>query len=131
MTNSVPMDYIQLYDRIMGIDSKIRFVVIVDLEGRKMSGGQRDGISNHLSPDDERQSIRHAIDAWKLRMHFTGSIGKGKYAFAEYEKIKRITIPVDDKHLIYMTVETDADHTRIIGQILLEIQTLCIPSMVK
>lgn len=131
MTNSVPMDYIQLYDRIMGIDSKIRFVVIVDLEGRKMSGGQRDGISNHLSPDDERQSIRHAIDAWKLRMHFTGSIGKGKYAFAEYEKIKRITIPVDDKHLIYMTVETDADHTRIIGQILSEIQTLCIPSMVK
>lgn len=125
------MDYIQLYDRIMGIDSKIRFVVIVDLEGRKMSGGQRDGISNHLSPDDERQSIRHAIDAWKLRMHFTGSIGKGKYAFAEYEKIKRITIPVDDKHLIYMTVETDADHTRIIGQILSEIQTLCIPSMVK
>lgn len=125
------MDYIQLYDRIMGIDSKIRFVVIVDLEGRKMSGGQRDGISNHLSPDDERQSIRHAIDAWKMRMHFTGSIGKGKYAFAEYEKIKRITIPVDDKHLIYMTVETDADHTRIIGQILSEIQTLCIPSMVK
>jgi len=125
------MDYIQLYDRIMGIDPKIRFVVIVDLEGRRMSGGQRDGISNHLSPDDERQSIRHAIDAWKLRMHFTGSIGKGRYAFAEYEKIKRITIPVDDKHLIYMTVETDADHTKIISQILSQIQALCIPSMVK
>ncbi len=125
------MDYIQLYDQIMRLDQKIRFVVIVDMEGRKMSGGQRDGISNHLSPEDERQSIRHAIDAWKLRMHFTGSIGKGKYAFAEYEKIKRITIPVDDKHLIYMTVEVDADHTKIIDEILSEIHALCITSMVK
>lgn len=125
------MDYITLYDQIMKLDQKIRFVVIVDMEGRKMSGGQRDGISNHLSPEDERQSIRHAIDAWKLRMHFTGSIGKGKYAFAEYEKIKRITIPVDDKHLIYMTVEVDADHTKIIDEILSEIHALCITSMVK
>ena len=41
-------------------------------------------------------------------------IGKGKYVLAEYEKIKRITMPLDDHHLLYITTEPDADHSRII-----------------
>ena len=118
------MDYMKLYHDILNIDPKIRFVTIVDIEGQLMAGGQRDGISNYLSPEDERQSIKHAIDAWKLRMHFTGSIGKGKYVLAEYEKIKRMTIPIDDKHVIYMTSEVDADHTQIINKILRLIASL-------
>lgn len=112
------MDYIKLHKDILGIDPKIRFVTIVDIEGRLMAGGQREELSNYLSPEEERQSIKHAIDAWKLRMHFTGSIGKGKYVLAEYEKIKRITIPVDEKHVIYMTTEVNADHNGIISGIL-------------
>lgn len=112
------MDYTKLHKDIMDIDPAIRYVIIVDMDGRPMAGGQREGTSNYLSPDEERQSIRHAIDAWKLRMHFTGSIGKGKYVMAEYEKIKRMTIPVDDKHVIYMTTEVSADHDKIIHSIL-------------
>ena len=112
------MDYIKLRKDIMDIDPKIRFVTIVDMEGRLMAGGQREGVSNYLSPQEEQQSIKHAIEAWKLRMHFTGSIGKGKYVLAEYEKIKRITLPIDDKHVIYMTTEVSADHSRIIASIL-------------
>lgn len=112
------MDYIRLHKNIMDIDPKIRFVTIVDIEGRLMAGGQREGISNYLSPNEEQQSIRHAIEAWKLRMNFTGSIGKGKYVLAEYEKIKRMTIPIDEKHVIYMTTEVSADHDKIIKSIL-------------
>ncbi|TBR23407.1 MAG: hypothetical protein EPO63_05770 [Candidatus Nitrosotenuis sp.] len=112
------MDYKNLYNNIMNLDSKIRFVTIVDTDGRLMFGGQREGLSNYLTPTEERESIRHAIEAWKLRMKFTGSIGAGKYAMAEYEKIKRITIPLDDKHIIYMTTEVEADHSTIINKIL-------------
>ena len=111
------MDYIKLRKDIMDIDPKIRFVTIIDMEGRLMAGGQREGVSNYLSPEEEQQSIRHAIETWKLRIHFTSSIGKGKYVLAEYEKIKRITIPIDDKHVIYMTSEVSADHSSIIANI--------------
>lgn len=112
------MDYKKLYTNIMDLDPKIRFVTIVDMEGRLMFGGQREGVSNYLTPTEERESIRHAIDAWKLRTKFAGSIGVGKYAMAEYENIKRITIPLDDKHIIYMTTEVNADHAIIINKIL-------------
>ena len=42
---------------------------------------------------------------------------KGKYVLAEYEKIKRITIPLNYKHLLYMTTEVECDHSRLIDRI--------------
>jgi len=44
--------------------------------------------------------------------------GKGKYAMTEYEKIKRITIPLDDEHLLLITIEVEADHAQIISNVL-------------
>ena len=37
---------------------------------------------------------------------------------AEYEKIKRITIPLDDDHLLLITTEVQADHSKIINNTL-------------
>ena len=36
----------------------------------------------------------------------------------EYEKIKRITIPLDDDHLLLITIEVEADHAKIITNVL-------------
>ena len=111
-------DFKKIYKEIMALDKSIRFVTIIDSEGRLMYGGQREGVTSYLKPDYQKDSLRHALDAWALRNRFSGSIGKGKYAFAEYEKIKRITIPLDEKHLIYLTTEVDTDHDKIIKQVL-------------
>jgi len=35
-----------------------------------------------------------------------------------YENIKRITIPLDPRHLLYLTTEDDADHVTIIDRAL-------------
>jgi hypothetical protein len=45
-------------------------------------------------------------------------IGKGKYVLAEYEKIERITMPLGDEHLLYITTEPEADHSRIIEKVM-------------
>ncbi len=114
----VSLDYRKLYKEIMDLDPKIRFVTVIDCDGKLMYGGQREGVISHLKPEYQRRSLRHTLDAWELRNRFAGSIGEGKYAFAEYEKIKRITIPLGTKHLIYVTTERSADHTQIISDIL-------------
>ena len=41
---------------------------------------------------------------------------------AEYEKVKRITIPLENNNLLLITVEVEADHTNIINQILDDIK---------
>jgi hypothetical protein len=37
---------------------------------------------------------------------------------AEYEKIKRITVPLEQNHLLLVTTEVNADHNKIIENIL-------------
>jgi hypothetical protein len=37
---------------------------------------------------------------------------------AEYEKIKRITFPLDLDHLLLVTTEVDAEHVKVIDRIL-------------
>ncbi|MBM2818584.1 MAG: hypothetical protein HW410_266 [Nitrosarchaeum sp.] len=58
------------------------------------------------------------MDAWKLRDKFTDFIGKGKYALVVYEKIKRITIPLESDKIIYLTTEPEVDHDRLIKNIM-------------
>jgi hypothetical protein len=55
---------------------------------------------------------------WGLRNSLSPKVGKGKYAMAEYEKIKRITFPLDVDHLLLVTTETNADHVSIISNVL-------------
>jgi hypothetical protein len=58
-----------------------------------------------------------AVNAWKSRGQLADKIGRGKYVLAEYEKIKRITMPLDENHLLYITTEVNADHDKIINAI--------------
>ena len=37
---------------------------------------------------------------------------------SEYQKIKRITFPLEQNHLLLVTTEVDADHDKIIKDIL-------------
>jgi hypothetical protein len=72
-------------------------------------------VKNMLTPDESKKSLELAVNAWKTRSQLAPKIGKGKYVLAEYEKIKRITMPLNDNHLLYITTEVDADHSKIIN----------------
>jgi hypothetical protein len=58
-----------------------------------------------------------AVNSWKIRTQLEPKIGKGKYVLAEYEKIKRITMPLGDNHILYVTTEVEADHSSLIDSI--------------
>jgi hypothetical protein len=83
----------------------------------KYSGHRKD-VSSLLTPLESKKSLQQAITAWKSRNEYADKIGKGKYVLAAYEKIKRITVPLDDEHLIYITIESEADHDKIIKKTL-------------
>jgi hypothetical protein len=108
------MDYKSIHERIMNVDPKIRLVTICDLNGKIMYSDHREGVKNLLSPEESKKSLELAVNAWKTRSTLQSKIGKGKYVLAEYEKIKRITMPLDDEHILYITTEVEADHSKII-----------------
>ena len=111
------IDYKKLYEDITNADPKIRLVTICDLNGRVMYSEHRQGVTNLLTPEESKQSLELAVNSWKIRSKLAPKIGKGKYVLAEYEKIKRITMPLKDDHLLYITTEPEADHSKIIERV--------------
>jgi hypothetical protein len=107
-------DYKSLYEKIMSLDPKIRFATIFDMNGEVKYSGHRSGVENLLTPEESQKSLNLAINAWKSRNEVSGKIGKGKYALVEYEKLKRITMPLDSDHILYITTDVEADHAPII-----------------
>jgi hypothetical protein len=110
------MNYQKLQRDIMNIDSKIRLVTICDINGKVMFSDHRQGVKNLLSPEESKESLELAVNSWKIRSKLAPKIGKGKYVLAEYEKIKRITMPLGDNHILYVTTEPEADHSNIINR---------------
>ena len=111
------MDHKKIYEDIMNSDPKIRLVTICDLDGKIMHSGHRQGVTNLLTPEESKKSLELAIKAWKTRSELAPKIGKGKYVLAEYEKLKRITMPLGEGHILYITTEVDADDRGIIEKV--------------
>ena len=111
------MDYKHIYEEIMNSDPNIRLVTICDQNGKIMYSDHRQGVKNLLTPEESKKSLELAVNAWKTRSTLAPKIGKGKYVLAEYEKIKRITMPLDDNHLLYVTTEVQSDDSALINKI--------------
>ena len=117
------MDYGKLCNEILMIDPKIHYAGVCDNTGETKYGGQREGVKSLLSPEEIKRSNLQVLARWALRNSLSPKVGKGRYAMAEYEKVKRITIPLEDNsRLLLITTEVDVNHDRIIDHVLKLIQ---------
>jgi hypothetical protein len=110
------MNYQKTHSDIMNLDPKIRMVTICDSSGKIMFSDHKPGVTNLLTLDESKKSLEMAVNAWKTRSQLEDKLGKGHYVLAEYDKIKRITMPYGE-HLLYITTEVEADHSRILDGI--------------
>jgi hypothetical protein len=107
----------QHYNDIVNIDPNIRLITICNSEGKTMYSRHRQGVKNLLTPEESKRSLEMAMMGWKVRSDLSRKIGKGRYVVAEYERIKRITMPFGEDYLLYLTTEAEADHLDIINRI--------------
>ena len=108
------MDYQKLCNDILNLDPKVRFVGVCDNTGVIKNGGLRDGIKSILTDDEIKKSNLISLERWRLHNTLADRIGKARYAMEEYEKVKQITMPLEDEHLLLISTEVDADHGKII-----------------
>ena len=100
-----------LLNRIMDSDVNIRHSIVTDTEGNIIATSHRDGVTNFLSPDETATSLKRAASAWKARKDLQPKIGKGLYAVAAFEKITRMTFPVEEDHLLFVSLGSDTVRT--------------------
>ena len=101
------MNFENLLKRIMDSDVNIRHSIITDSEGSILTTSHRDGVTNYLSQAETEASLKRAASAWKGRKELSAKIGNGLYAVAAFEKITRMTFPLGDKNLIFVSMGSD------------------------
>ncbi len=89
----------------MKIDPNIRLVAIYD---GQFKAKFRDGIQRYFEDEEIKSTLSEAQKRWDSRNQTSLKVGDPKFAMAQYDKVNRITIPLDDG-VILMTTELDVD----------------------
>ena len=106
----------KLVSMMLEANKNVRYACICDSEGKILWNSRRNDIESMLTLEETKDSVKAACENWSKRDKLSGKIGKGKFAIVDYEKLKRVTVPLTNNHLLYMHVE--ANKPQYMGDIL-------------
>ncbi len=119
----MPYNLSGLCNSVFEINEKIRFVGIIDQMGKLIAGDMKKGLTSMERDDGSiRLYLGYAINN-VLRRDFDNVFGKVLYTFSERERIKLLTIPVDD-NLLLVSTDKSVDHAELIKKILAIVNNL-------
>lgn len=106
---------------IMNMDSRVRFVGVLDNEGMLIEGGMRKNIPSLLQSDEDDLFYLRTVSQLKELKDFTGRLGDVNYVFIKMDKISFVSLRLrnkdgNDKFLL-VSMEPDADASFIIPSI--------------
>ncbi len=110
-------NYKDLLEKIIQSNDNIRLAAICLNFGTITDKAQRDGVSLLLSEQDTEKLVREAINSWQTRRKFSQKIGEGQYAMAVYDKIIRITIPLNEFQILLVTLDNTLETPKLIDDI--------------
>jgi len=117
--HTILMNHQQLIDTIMDNDKNIRFVTICNMVGDIEVTGQSEGIEKFLTIEETKENLESAAQAWlHARKTIAKKIGKALYTLTAYEKLKRVTVPLEDGFLLLATMSDTSEQTKTIDGIL-------------
>jgi hypothetical protein len=110
----------KLLNMLMDFNPLVRFTAVCSRDGEIEWSSQRDDVTNIIPLEETKASIQRASASWNARDQLSeNGTGAGMYTITAYEKIKRITIPLDDDHILFISTNNepkgDKDHGRLVG----------------
>jgi hypothetical protein len=105
-----------LCNDILESDRSIRFVGISDKMGKQIASSYRAELIPLLTPSEIEMSAIESVLRMNTRKDFESKLGKPIYTFTLYEKIKRVTITLENKEypILMASFDLEADHDNII-----------------
>ncbi len=97
--------YEQLLNMLMDFNESIRFAAVCDSKGEILWNSQRAGIQKIIPMADTKKTLQRSLGAWQERSQVADKVGRGLYVIAAYEKIKRITIPLGNGNLLFISID--------------------------
>ena len=107
MSQEITDDEGKLCSLVMEGNKYVRFAAVCDKNAQILWHSHRNEVDNILTLDETKASLKRAMDAWNERDELSNKIGSGRYAIVGYDKIKRITIPLKNDHMLFVSVQGD------------------------
>ena len=96
--------YKQLLNMVMDFNESVRFAAVSDAGGQLLWNSQRNGVSNIVPMEKTKTTMSRSRSEWDDYASSAEHIGNGMYSITSYAKIKRITIPLPDGKMLFISV---------------------------
>ena len=96
--------YKQLLNMVMDFNESVRFAAVSDSHGQLLWNSQRNGISNIVPIEKTKSTMSRSRSEWDNYASASEHVGNGLYSITSYSKIKRITIPLSDGKMLFISV---------------------------
>ncbi len=98
----------KLLNMLMDFNPLIRFTAVFTHDGEIEWSSKRDDVNTIIPLEETKSSIKRAAESWKARKKRSeNGAGRAMYTITAYEKIKRITIPMDDDHILFISTNNE------------------------
>ncbi|KAF6244065.1 hypothetical protein C6988_00310 [Nitrosopumilus sp. b1] len=104
-------DLMGIAEKIIKIDSKVRFVAIIDLKGNIVEGIMKEGKTSLESQREEEHFCKQVAERRKMRKGFDKTLGKVRYVHVEREKVTQLVV-YTPKYTVFVTVEPELSITK-------------------
>ncbi len=104
--SSNKVDLIEIVNKILNLDSKMRFAAIINLQGKIREAIMKTGKTNLKSQREEEHFCQQVAQRRKMRKEFDRTLGKVTYVHVEREKVSQMVV-YTSRNTIYFTIERD------------------------
>ena len=102
----VKQNLLEIVEKIVALDSNMRFASIIDHNGNIVEGIMKEGKSSLESQKQEEHFCKQVAKRRKMRKEFDRQLGKVRYVHVEREKVTQFAIYTKRK-IIFVTLEPE------------------------
>ena len=99
--------YEKLLNMLMDFNESVRFAAISNTSGDILWNSKRTNAQINIPLSETKKTLRREAADWidRCKLEDRSSLGRAMYHITSFEKIKRITIPIDAFHLLFISVD--------------------------
>ncbi len=102
-------DYTKICNHILELDSKIRFVGIINERGKLVAGGMKENVEPLENQKDDEMIFMELALRIKMRKEFDKQLGPVNFALASRKRALAMSFLLNDD-ILYVVSEPDADY---------------------
>lgn len=101
--------YEKLLNMLMDFNSSIRLAVISNTSGEILWNAKRKDVKLKIPLSETKKALRREASDWveRCKLEDQNKVGRAMYNITSFEKIKRISIPIDAFHLLFISVDNE------------------------